>query len=99
MCRFVVSFKSRCDIVQKNASDDTPATPHTGNRRQVKIPSESIGGLLQNSESLRIGNQFGSIKCRKNLLYQIRFRVILFLIRFFKMTGCRSEERRVGKEC
>ena len=70
MFRLVGGFEGGSNVVQEYTADDASPTPHTGNGSQVEMPVESVGSTLQHGESLSIRDEFGSIKGRKDILYE-----------------------------
>ena len=76
MFRLVGGFEGSCNIVQEYTADDASPTPHTRNGSQIEMPAESVGSTLQHGESLGIRDEFGSIKSRKDILYE--FRLIIY---------------------
>lgn len=51
-----------CDVFEEDGADNAATTPHEGDGRLVQLPAVLLGGLLDEHETLGVGDDLGSIE-------------------------------------
>mmetsp|Transcript_17416 Transcript_17416/g.33025 ORF Transcript_17416/g.33025 Transcript_17416/m.33025 type:complete len:244 (-) Transcript_17416:930-1661(-) len=76
------------DFIQQLGANDTSSLPHFGTLAQIDIPAIGITCSLDDSQSLGIRTDFGTVQCCSQVINDLRFGNVGYFCGALKNFGC-----------